>query len=274
MNTNKQRQKRMDFALRNGLDAQDGPMLVEVRPLTSSAENDWTIVGALASDPTFAGGLKFNDLEIGFEKINMDKSFKGRKPTLGFSLMAANGQGMKMAFGTDSYTLVQPSTPITSDVDIATAPTYLNVTLTAVTGFKAKHKVAIKTGGTNNPQFELRHISSVNTTTKTITLVQPLDRLPVDGAEVFVVESEDINVGSGLCEDQQVRIVQILDDDSETFLTIPHATIDKDGSFKGGMDSAKSFDVSVEALANIEEDGTDIVTSYFKYQRLYKTDYA
>ncbi len=274
MNTNKQRQKRADFLLRNGLDAQDGPMLMEVRPLTSTSENDWTIVGALASDPTFAGGLKFNDLEVGFEKINMDKVYKGRKPTLSTSIMAPNGQGMKMAFGTDSYSLVQPTSPIASTVDITTPPTWLKITLDAVTGFKPKHKIAIKTGGTDNPEFELKHIESVNTTTKTITLTQPLDRKPVDGAEVFVVESEDINVGSGLCEDQQVRIVQILDDDSEMFLTLPHATIDKDGSFKGGMENAKNYDVSVEALAVLTEDGSDLRTDYFTYKRLYKTDYT
>lgn len=274
MNTNKQRQKRQDFLVAKGLDAQDGPMLVEVRPLTSTSESDWTIVGCCASEPAFSGGLKFTDIEVGFEKLNMDKVFKGRKPTLSFSLMAPNGQGMKMAFGTDSYELVQPSTPIATTVDIATAPTWLAITVDAVTGFQVGQKIAVKTGGTNNPEYELKHVSTINSTTKRITFTQPLDRLPVDGAEVFVVESEDMNVGSGLCEDQQVRIIQILDDQSEIFLTIPNGTLDKDGSFKGGMENPKNYDVSIEALPNAELDGTDLVTSYFKYQRVYRTNFS
>ena len=275
MNVNKQRQKRNDFRMNRGLDAQDGPMILEVRPLDSTNEADWVSVAAVGSEPAFSGGLKFTDIVTGFEEITMDKTFKGRKPTLTMSLMAPDGQALKMAFGTDSYSLVQPAVPIASTIDDAVPPTFLTNTLTAVTGFQVGQRIAVMTGGTNNPEYELRHIFKINAGTKLVTFDQPLDRLPVDGAAIFVVESENIDVGSGLCEDQQVRVVQILGDESEVFLTLKRATVDKDGSFKGGMDGAKMFDVSFEALAAIEEDASmNLVTSYFTWKRLYKTDFS
>jgi hypothetical protein len=266
MNTNKQRQIRQDFLAREGLSVLDGPTLVLLAPVGSTVDTDDLIIGALSGDPTIAGNSTKEDIEVGFRKLNMDKTDKGIKPSITLPMMCLQPLGLKLAFDTDVYQLIQPTTPIASTVDTTTAPTRFTVTLDTTAGFLKGQTVAITTG-TTNPSPEIKTVSDYNSTTKLLTFVQPLDRAPVDGADVFVVKTERLVIGGDIAKNYKVKLITIHDDFSESIIIVNRAVVSADGYLTGGMDGPKMAEIKLEALADVTEVNGNILTTYITFDK-------
>jgi len=264
---NQEKEKRSRFFAAEGINTNQGPRIVEVRPRGSTSDNAWEILGICKTEPKINSDAKFSDVEVGFESVNMAKIFKGMKPTVDLSLMCLTHEGLKLAYGVDAVTLKEPTTAIAGTVDTTTPPTYLKIMMdTSIpVGMTAGKTVAVRTGGTDNPQWEVRKIKKVDGTAKTIEFYQPLYRKPIDGADVKVILEEIIVVGDFKFADLEMRTVALRKDGSEIILEMPIITNSKLGDEAGGMDAATETNLSVEVLANPELDASEnLITTYFK----------
>lgn len=267
MNLNKQRQLRQDFLLREGISALDGPTLVLVSPVGSTTDTDAQIIGCLGGDYTINGNASKTDIEVGFRKLNMDKTDKGIKPSITLPMMALQPIGLQLAFDTNVYQLIQPSTPIATTIDtVVNAPTRFSVTLDVTAAFLKGQTVAIMTGATN-AAYEIKTVASYDAASKLLTFIQPLDRAPIDGAEVFVVKTERIIIGGDKAKNYKVTLITVHDDYSETVVNILRAVVSADGYLNGGSDGAKQAEIKLEALADITEVNGNLITTYCTFDK-------
>lgn len=265
----------INFLAQNGLDTKDGAKILQ-RARRGNAnigkfdEAGWGCIGILKSDPKLDGGIKFFDIDVGFIVSTLAKVFKGRKPVLDIELMCMTPEGLKLAFGTSGYQLIEPAVPIATTVDDATDPTSKRIKVEDVTGFLIGHRIAILTREADyDPDYELKTIEDIDPTNKIIILVQPLEHLPVDGAAVKVIERSHYDIGEAIVEDAQYRIVEFYKNSTGIY-HMPHGALSKDGFPQGGMEAPQTASPQLEIMKDWDVDSNNVLTTnYLTYDEIY-----
>ncbi len=200
----------------DGINMEVGGTILQYAPInntdvTYKGTLGWRNWGLLETPAKFAQTLTFFEGEVGQVGKIMTTKEISRKAEVDVSLMCATWEGKKFAWGSNSETITQPGSPITTTVDndpaVATNFTFV---VASVTGLVVGQEIRVSTGtATYGVDWEYRKIKSIDVSGKVITLHTPLDQLPADGAAVQVISEKRLTiVPCDLPPECQVRVVK------------------------------------------------------------------
>ncbi len=196
--------------------------------LTYKGTLGWRDFGLLENPAKVAQTVGFYEAEAGQVSKIMDTKEISRKAEIDVSIMCPTWEGARFSLGTNSESITQPGSPITTTVDDNPAvATNFEFVVASVTNFAVDQEIRVSTGtSTYGVEWEYRRIRSIDVADKRISLYTPLGQLPADGAAVQVISEKRLIVKPcDLPPACQIRIIKY--DRSINKLRIIHAKLAK-----------------------------------------------
>jgi hypothetical protein len=261
-----------------GFDVGTGDYIFEVADIdpniTALGTEGWRVVGMLESKPKIEINQKYFDLTAGFFESLIKKFPRGKEINITLAVMCLTLIGMEYSFGTDNIDIVDSDiTPTT--VDTSTTPTLKRVKVASTASLEAGQRALIMTGADGFQKPELKHIKSFNDVTKIVEFVQPLERLPIAGAEFKIIEGTEANVSDAAPPTRQGRLIQFNEDKSYEVFHFPRLDGSKPGIATGTGKEADKAELGLQGLKDWDVgDDNKISSKYFLHKRVHKTTFV
>lgn len=241
-----------------GIDAEVGGTVIEYAnynntDITYKGTKGWRPYGISETAVRLVPSIENYMPKSGQVSVTNDVLETGRAVEIPVTILYPTWYAKQVAHGTNTTTITEPTSPITTTVDeTPSAATNFSIVVASTTGLVANQEIGIITGNaTYGTQEEFTIIKSVDSGTKTVTFVKPIFQLPEDGAAVRVIAEK--NLESLACNDigkKQIRIVKF--DRSAGKIRIDHALAGKlkaiGGADDGNGQVATKYSFTLELL--------------------------